>query len=52
MNYILDAGNPDILEKIEDGKKYKLKTTWSPGPYEYPADGDMEYSFEVLEDKR
>ena len=37
---LYDAGRVDILEDIEDGKIYKLKWTWSPGPYEYPDDGE------------
>jgi hypothetical protein len=47
---IFDAGNIDILDDIDkDGKLYKLKWKWSPGPYEYPDDGEMEFSFERWE---
>ena len=33
----------------EDGDIYNLHYPWSPGPYEYPDDGDYEFSWIKIE---
>ena len=52
MNEILDCEIEDFAGDIENGKKYKLNAVWSPGTYEYPDDGDMNYSFTQWEEKK
>lgn len=51
MEDILNGAVEDFAGEIENGKMYKLQWIWSPGPYEYPADGDLELSFERWEEK-
>jgi hypothetical protein len=48
---IVDEPNSDYVGNIEHGKKYTIQGYWSPGPFEYPDDGDLEIVFaEVKED--
>ena len=49
---IYDSGLDDYIGEVEDQKLYTVSTHWSPGPYEYPADGDMELSFVRWEEKK
>lgn len=46
LSYTYNKG--DYLQDLSGDKKYKLKTIWHPGPYEYPQDGDLEVIFKEV----
>lgn len=45
---IEDDHKIDFLADLENGKMYKLNSTWHPGPFEYPKDGDLEIHFDEI----
>lgn len=35
----------DYIGNLANGKKYRVEGHWSPGPFEYPDEGDLEIEF-------
>ena len=48
INEIEDDSSVDIFEGLQDGGLYALGGDWTPGPFEYPHDGDMEMIFKLI----
>ena len=45
---IEDEGMEDYLGNLNNGKIYKLVPVWTPGPWEYPNDGDLVIEFKEV----